>query len=57
MTFSSFEILKKKSTVISISSNKDIHIKPMNYFHENYPEIDFLFAWSHKKEKEFFTKK
>ena len=27
-----------------------IPIKPMNYFHENYPDIAFLFAWNHKKE-------
>ena len=32
------------------SPGKHIPIKPMDYFHQNYPDIAFLFAWNHKKE-------
>ena len=43
------------------SPGMHIPIKPINYFHENYPDIAFLFAWNHKeeifeKEKEFSNK-
>ena len=43
------------------SPGMHIPIKPINYFHENYPDIAFLFAWNHKeeifkKEKEFSQK-
>ena len=43
------------------SPGKHIPIKPMSFFHENYPDFAFLFAWNHKKEifekeKEFSQK-